>query len=96
MNEIQEDQIILLAICQKCNKFILKRNYATLECKCRIPYHKECITDLKKCPECGVESGVRETVIHKLTYFCVMFLIITTIFGGLMGSLIFAAVTKYH
>jgi hypothetical protein len=94
MDEITEDEIILLAICQKCNKFILKKDYATLECKCRIPYHKECIKDLKKCPECGVESDVRERVINKMTYYCVMFLITATLVGGLMGSLIFAAVTK--
>ena len=95
MNEIEEgDQIILLAICQKCDKFIFKQNYATLNCKCRIPYHKECIADLKKCPECGVESAVRETVISKMIHYCVIFLIMTTIFGGLAGSLIFAAVTK--
>lgn len=92
MNEL--DDLILLVKCYKCDKLITAGDSAKLSCTCHTPIHKNCAETINICPFCLKQTVLQETFMSKFVYYATMITILTTVIGGLVGTLVYAAVTK--
>ena len=97
LEDAPEEDIVLLATCYKCDKFIQKTDCISLECKCNYAsyLHKECAEEINKCPVCDTITtiGTKETTMSKFSYYSIITVTLITIFGTLIGTFVYATVT---